>query len=105
KLTSIDGATKLPWLLEGVQGSLETHMSRAELLGLARRMLEIEPGHLHGVVLGHAETTALRTPKKQAVLLPRAEAIRLARSGLFRAPRPGRAPPHASCAARDAALR
>jgi LCP family protein required for cell wall assembly len=105
KLASMDGARKLPSLLEGVEGSIETHMSRLELIALARRVLDVAPGQLHGLVLGHAETTAFRTEKNQSVLLPNPEAIETKLNGLFSAPKPGQAPPYATCATRDAALR
>jgi LCP family protein required for cell wall assembly len=104
-LVSSDGVTRLPALLESIEGSLETHMSRFELVQLARRALRVEAGHLHGIVLGHKETTAYRTEDNRSVLLPEATAIEQALSTLFKAPKPGTALPGAVCVARDAALR
>jgi LCP family protein required for cell wall assembly len=105
KLLTMDGASKLPALLDGIDGSIETHMSRLELIRLARRMLRVEPAHLHGVVLGHRETIGFRTEKNWSVLLPDDRAIESRLNGLFSSPTPGAPLPGAKCAARDAALR
>lgn len=104
-LATRDGVTRLPALLDSIEGSLETHMSRLELIQLARRAVRVEAGHLHGVVLGHRETTGYRTEDKRSVLLPEPTAMAEALSTLFRAPKPGTALPGGVCVARDAALR
>jgi LCP family protein required for cell wall assembly len=104
KLASIDGARKFPALLEGIEGSIETHMSRLQLIRLARRALAVQPGHLHGVVLGHREMIGYRTENNWSVLLPDSEAIERALSTLFSAPKPGTPLPGSKCVARDAAL-
>jgi hypothetical protein len=91
-------------LLEGIEGSIQTHMSRLELIQLARRALDVQPGHLHGVVLGHRETTGFRTERNWSVLLPEPHAIERSLSTLFSAPKPGTSVPGSTCVARDAAL-
>jgi polyisoprenyl-teichoic acid--peptidoglycan teichoic acid transferase len=104
KLLTVDGASELPALFDAVEGSIETHMSRLELLRLARRVLNVEPGHLHGIVLGHAETTGFRTERNWSVLLPNSDVIERTLDGLFEAPKPGEPPLGAVCPAKDIAL-
>jgi LCP family protein required for cell wall assembly len=104
KLGSMDGVAQFPALLEGVEGSIETHMSRLQLIQLTRRAVRVAPGHLHGVVLGHREMTGHRTADNRSVLLPDSDAIAQTLSTLFSAPKPGTALPGSPCVARDAAL-
>lgn len=104
KLSSLEGVTELPELFEQVEGSLETHMSRLQLLALARRALRVMPGHLHGVVLGHKETVPFRTEQNWSVLLPDGVAIEAKLGALFSAPKPGAPLAAASCPKKDAAL-
>jgi hypothetical protein len=72
-------------------------MRRIELLALARTLLKIDPGHVHGVVIGHSETEGFTTPEGHQVLLPRKDAVRSAVAGLFEAPPPGARPHDARC--------
>jgi polyisoprenyl-teichoic acid--peptidoglycan teichoic acid transferase len=98
------GVLKLPDLLNAFESSVETDMRRIELLALGRRALSLEPGHLHGVVIGHEQVTGFRTPEGKSVLLPNYEAIDAALAKLFSAPSPGVRPEHAGCEPKTAAL-
>lgn len=98
------GMLRLPDLLDAFESSVETDMRRIELLALARRALSLDPGHLHGVVIGHEQVTGFRTPEGKSVLLPNYQAIDTALAKLLSAPSPGVRPAHAVCAPKGAAL-
>jgi LCP family protein required for cell wall assembly len=91
-------------LFDSFEDSLETDLSRAEVLGLARRLLAVAPAHLHGVVLGAEQVSAMQATGGRAVLRPRPEAINDALGRLFSAPSPGLPPVGSSCPKADIAL-
>jgi len=105
RATSLGGLVRLPSFLDQLDSLLITNMTRSDLILAARRGLSIEPGHVHGVVLGRAQTEPHRTADGKAVLLPRPEAIRLALDGLFEAGAPGSLPEKSQCAPADAAVK
>jgi hypothetical protein len=80
-------------------------LRRVELLALARRGLDLEPAHLHGLVIGHDHVEGLRTLDGKSVLLPRFDVIDASLGKLLSAPSPGRRPASARCEPKDAALR
>jgi len=99
------GVLKVPELLGAFESSLETDLRRIELLALARRGLDLDPSHLHGLVLGHDHVVGFRTPDGKSVLLPRYDVIDASLSRLLSAPSPGVRPTRAACEPKDAALR
>lgn len=103
RLLSVEGLTRAPALLDQLEKLISTDMSRAEILGLAARMLAVEPGNIHGLVIGHRETEGSLKDGK-AVLLPKPEAIRAKLEALFSAGPPGAIPEHATCPAKEVAL-
>jgi polyisoprenyl-teichoic acid--peptidoglycan teichoic acid transferase len=98
------GVLKVPDLWGAFESSVETDMRRIELLGLARRALNLDPTHLHGLVIGHEHVQGLRTPEGKAVLEPDYEAIDASLAKLFSLPSPGVRPKLAVCEPKDAAL-
>jgi LCP family protein required for cell wall assembly len=99
------GVLKVPELLRAFESSLETDLRRIELLALARRGLDLDPSHLHGLVLGHDHVFGFRTPDGKSVLLPRYDVIDASLGRLLSAPSPGARPTRAACERKDAALR
>jgi polyisoprenyl-teichoic acid--peptidoglycan teichoic acid transferase len=98
------GVLRLPELWSTFEASVETDMRRIELLSLGRRALQLDPTHLHGIVIGNEQVHGFRTPDGKSVLLPDYEAIDLALAKLFSAPSPGVRPKLAACEPKDAAL-
>jgi LCP family protein required for cell wall assembly len=98
------GVLKLPELWSAFESSVETDMRRIELLALARRGMNTDPAHLHGLVIGHDHVQGFRTPEGKSVLLPKYEAIDAALAKLFSAPSPGVRPERAVCEPKNAAL-
>jgi len=94
----------MPALLGSLEDSLETDLSRAELLALARRLLRVTPAHLHGVVLGAPQVSAMQAAGGKAVLQPKREAIDAALGDLFSAPSPGLPQVGSVCPKADVAL-
>src|SRR5690606_8751627 len=105
RLSSLDGMARVPEWLDELGGMITTEMPRREMLGLARHALSLDPGRLHGVVLGNREARPHRTEDGKAVLLPDPEAIAERLEHLFSAGAPGALPKTASCPPKDAALR
>lgn len=103
RLLSAEGFTRAPALLDQLEKLISTNMSRAEILGLAARVLSVDPGNIHGLVIGHRETEGVIKDGK-SVLLPKAEAIRAKLDTLFSAAAPGALPEHATCPAKEIAL-
>jgi len=91
-------------LFDSFEDSLETDLSRAEVLGLARRLLAVSPSHLHGVVLGAEQVSAMQATGGRAVLRPRPGAINDALGRLFSAPSPGQPALGSTCPKADVAL-
>lgn len=103
RLLSAEGLTRAPALLDGLEKLISTDMSRAEILGLAARVLTVEPENVHGLVIGYRETEGQMKDGK-AVLLPKPEAIRAKLAALFSAGAPGAIPENATCPAKEVAL-
>ncbi|HEY6729018.1 MAG TPA: LCP family protein, partial [Polyangiaceae bacterium] len=103
RLLSAEGLTRAPALLDQLVRLISTDMSRAQILGLAARMVAIEPKNIHGLVIGHRETEGLIKYGK-SVLLPKPAAIRAKLDALFSAAAPGAIPEHATCPAKEVAL-
>lgn len=104
RLLSVGGLGRLPALWEQFGESVQTDMSRLDLFQLARRMLQTDPTHLHGMVIGHQQTEHWTTPEGSWVLLPKFDEIDRALDGLFSAPSPGALPGGTRCAPADIAL-
>lgn len=104
ELTSPGTLLKLPALVNEFEDSIESDMSRAELLTLGRRVLGVDARHLHGLVLGAEVVSAFQTSDGKAVLKPNHAAIETALTKLFSAPTPGVPEPGAVCPKADIAL-
>jgi LCP family protein required for cell wall assembly len=104
RLMSLGGLARLPTLWDQFGESVQTDMSRLDLFQLARRLLQADPAHLHGMVIGHQQTEHWTTPEGSWVLLPRFDEIDRALDGLFSAASPGAMPEGTRCAAADVAL-
>ena len=104
RLLSAEGFTRVPALLDGLEKLISTDLSRAEILGLAGRLLSVEPKDVHGLVIGYRETEGHMTKDGKSVLLPKPEAIRAKLDTLFSAGTPGAIPANASCPAKEVAL-
>ena len=95
---------RFPKLLGELEDSLETDLRRVDVLTLSRRLLRVKPSHLHGLVLGVEQVSALRAPGGKAVLQPNSAAINAALGQLFAAPAPGTPAPGSVCPRADIAL-
>jgi len=95
---------RLPKLFSALEDSLETDLSRAELLTLAQRLLRVAPTHLHGLVLGAEQVSAMQAAGGRAVLRPKPDAINDALNQLFSAPSPGLPQVGSICPKADVAL-
>jgi LCP family protein required for cell wall assembly len=104
ELSQVSSFARLPALLGSFEDAIETDLSRAELLGLAQRLLRVPPAHLHGLVLGVEQVSAMRAAGGKAVLSPKPDAINDALNQLFSAPSPGRAQVGSVCPKADVAL-
>jgi LCP family protein required for cell wall assembly len=91
-------------LFDSLEDSLETDLSRGEVLGLAQRLLRISPSHLHGVVLGAEQVSAMQAAGGRAVLRAKPGAIDDALRQLFSAPSPGQPQVGSVCPKADVAL-
>lgn len=104
RLLSAQGFTRVPALLDGLEKLISTDLSRAEILGLAGRLLSVEPKDVHGLVIGYRETEGHMTKDGKSVLLPKPDAIRAKLDTLFSAGAPGAIPENATCPAKEVAL-
>lgn len=104
ELASLSSLSRVPDLMDEVDSSVVTDLSRLEMLALARRAMRIEPEHMHGIVLGYGEVQPWRTPEGAHVLRADYPAIDGAVSELFSAPSPGTRPTRGECPAKDVAL-
>lgn len=95
---------RLAKLFDSLEDSLETDLSRAEVLRLAQRLLLVSPAHLHGLVLGAEQVSAMQATGGRAVLTPKPEAINDALNQLFSAPSPGLPQAGSVCPKADIAL-
>ncbi|HKO51640.1 MAG TPA: LCP family protein [Polyangiaceae bacterium] len=89
ELSKTSTLVRLPSLFGSFEDSIETDLSRAEVLRLARRLLRVSPTHLHGLVLGVEHVSAMQATGGRAVLRPKPDAISEALNQLFSAPSPG----------------
>jgi LCP family protein required for cell wall assembly len=80
---------RLPTLFGQFEASLETDLRRIDVLSLSERLLHVKPEHLHGLVLGVPQVSALRASGGRAVLAPNRAAIARALNQLFSSPSPG----------------
>jgi anionic cell wall polymer biosynthesis LytR-Cps2A-Psr (LCP) family protein len=104
RVLSSDGILRVPELYTAVEASVSTDLRRYEVLDLARRVLAVDRGALHGLVLSPPLTVAHATSDGKAVLLPDREKIRSAIAALRKAGPPGE-PLKVPCPPADAALR
>lgn len=95
---------RLPTLFGSFEDSIETDLSRGELLMLAQRLLRVTPTHLHGLVLGVEQVSAMQASGGRAVLRPKPDAINDALNQLFSAPSPGLPQVGSVCPKADVAL-
>lgn len=105
RVTSASGVSLLPRLLDEVSSHVQSDMSRAEMLEVARFGASISPNQLHGMVIASAASQAYRTPQGQSVLIPNQEAIIEQTRSLFQAPSPGAQPDRQRCPDADVAIR
>ncbi|HET7540651.1 MAG TPA: LCP family protein [Polyangiaceae bacterium] len=91
-------------LFDSLEDSLETDLSRAEVLKLAQRLLRVTPTHLHGLVLGAEQVSAMQAAGGRAVLRAKPDAINDALGQLFSAPSPGAPQAGSVCPKADVAL-
>jgi polyisoprenyl-teichoic acid--peptidoglycan teichoic acid transferase len=103
ELSKPSSLVRLPSLFGSFEDAIETDLSRGEVLSLARRLLHVSPTHLHGLVLGVEQVSAMQAGSK-AVLRPKRNAIDDALSQLFSAPPPGRPQAGSVCPRADVAL-
>jgi polyisoprenyl-teichoic acid--peptidoglycan teichoic acid transferase len=104
ELGKVSALVRLPSLLGSFEDSLETDLSRAEILSLSQRLLRVPATHLHGVVLGVEQVSAMQAAGGKAVLRPKRNAIDDALNQLFSAPTPGRPQVGSVCPKADVAL-
>jgi LCP family protein required for cell wall assembly len=102
---SPSGWSKLPGLFEHLSEWVESDMRRWDMLALARRLSKVEPGSIHGALIGYHETRGARTVDGKSVLFGEQEAIENRVRTLFEAPLPGTLPTNAPCPSKDVALR
>src|SRR6478735_8372628 len=94
---------RLPTLFSSLEDSIETDLSRAEVLRLAQRLLQVPSAHLHGLVLGSEQVSAMQAGGR-AVLRGKPEAINDALNQLFSSPSPGLPQVGSVCPKADVAL-
>ena len=104
ELSKKSALVRLPALFASFEDSIETDLSRGEVLMLAQRLLRVSPAHLHGLVLGVEQVSAMRATGGRAVLRPKPQAINDALNQLFSAPAPGLPEMGSVCAKADVAL-
>lgn len=91
-------------LFDSLEDSLETDLSRGEVFTLAQRLFRVSPAHLHGLVLGAEQVSAMQASGGRAVLRPKPDAINEALRNLFSAPSPGSPLAGSVCPKADVAL-
>jgi len=104
ELSKGSSLVRLPTLFGSVEDSIETDLNRGEMLSLARRLLHVSPAHLHGLVLGAEQVSAMQAAGGKAVLAPKRNAIGDALNQLFSAPSPGLPQAGSVCPKADIAL-
>jgi len=104
ELSKRGSLVRLPTLFGSFEDSIETDLSRGEVLMLAQRLLRVAPTHLHGLVLGVEQVSAMQASGGRAVLRPKPDAINDALNRLFSAPLPGLPQLGSVCPKADIAL-
>jgi LCP family protein required for cell wall assembly len=104
RLLSAGGISLIPTIWDQLGDSIQTDMTRLDILSLTQRAAGINLQQIHGLVLGHRHTEHWTTPEGQWVLLPQFEAIDTALVGLFSEPSPSGRPEGERCPAADVAL-
>jgi len=104
ELSKLGSLVRMAKLFDTVEDSLETDLSRAEVLVLAQRLLHVPPAHLHGLVLGAEQVSAMQATGGRAVLRAKPDAITEALNRLFSAPSPGLPQAGSICPKADVAL-
>jgi polyisoprenyl-teichoic acid--peptidoglycan teichoic acid transferase len=104
ELSKPSSLVRLPTLFASFEDSIETDLSRGEALSLAGRLLRLSPAHLHGLVLGVEQVSAMQAAGGRAVLRPKRNAIDDALNQLFSAPSPGLPQVGSVCPKADVAL-
>jgi LCP family protein required for cell wall assembly len=97
------GLGRLPEVIAGLGETIFTDMALGEISRLARRLLAMEPGRLHGLVLGRRHAPQRVLPDGRWVMVPDRAEIQAALGQLFAAGTPGFRPPE-SCPAKDVAV-
>lgn len=105
RVTSSSGVRLLPQLLDEVASHVQSDMTRAEMIEIARFGASISPNQLHGMVIASAASQAYTTPQGQSVLIPDQAALIQQTRGLFHAPSPGAQPDRQRCPDADVAVR
>lgn len=95
----------VPVLTDALDSGVTTTMSRWDMIQLARRISQLAPSRIHGMLIGSRQITLHRTEDHRSVLLPNLPEIDKALAKLFEAPLPGIPPRPRPCKAADAALR
>ncbi|MDH5493085.1 MAG: LCP family protein, partial [Myxococcales bacterium] len=98
------GLLRATAIVETLDRSIRSDMTRLEMLQLIGRGLEVRADRIHGLVLNHRVVTRHRTTDGKHVLLPDLPAIDAALVGLFAQPAPGTLPARSRCRPIDAAL-
>lgn len=104
ELSKYGSLVRLAKLFDTLEDSLETDLSRAEVLVLAQRLLRVPPAHLHGLVLGAEQVSAMQASGGRAVLRAKSDAVNDALNQLFSAPSPGLPQAGSICPKADVAL-
>jgi len=103
ELSKTGSLLRVPTLFSSLEDSIETDLSRAEVLRLAQRLLQVPSAHLHGLVLGSEQVSAMQAGGR-AVLRGKPEAINDALNQLFSSPSPGLPQVGSVCPKADVAL-
>lgn len=104
ELSKLGSVVRMAKLFDALEDSLETDLSRAEILGLAQRLLHVPPTRLHGLVLGAEQVSAMQASGGRAVLQAKPDAVNDALNQLFSAPSPGLPQAGSICPKADVAL-
>ena len=87
KALQLNSILLIPQLWNNYRTTVQTDLSLAEALDLARLAYEFDPDNMHGQVIDQSMTTQGRTAKRAWILLPNRRKIHEAYDGLLAAPR------------------
>ena len=104
KLSSVENWARIPQILNALDPLVSSDLSGDDELRLAGALTDLEPGHIHGLVLGGGLVSPHHTEDGKAVLLPDSEKIQSALSQLFSEKTPGTRPANVGCPRADVAL-